>query len=322
MKIFLKIIALFSALFFLVFTPMVAIKKTGEKRELPIKTETYKAVLTLWNIDSFEGGIGSRTEFLGNVCLGLKDDGILIMTSSYTVDGAKEALKSGAKPDIISFGIGCGFVSDYAKEMENYGYESGKIGDKTYAVPWCVGGYFLISKNEDNRLIEGLILSKGKYNQPVAAAILGGLKAISYEEKEPLSAYTAFLSGDRAMIGTQRDIWRLKRRGVNFVSRPIEVYNDLVQYLSITADDSERYKYASIAVRHILSEAKKKTDKIGMFSTDDNPYDENLGQYDLKKIEYTLSPFTTDENINYIYEMSKDKNGDMAQKLKNVLKHL
>ncbi|MBQ7643179.1 MAG: hypothetical protein IJS67_04680, partial [Clostridia bacterium] len=77
-----------------------------------------------------------------------------------------------------------------------------------------------------------------------------------------------------------------------------------------------------IAVRHILSEAKKKTDKIGMFSTDDNPYDENLGQYDLKKIEYTLSPFTTDENINYIYEMSKDKNGDMAQKLKNVLKHL
>lgn len=76
---------------------------TAESTDSPSRA----GIVRLWNIDTFEGGKGSRTAFLNRVSAAYekKHEGVYIMVSSYTAEGAAAALKEGHFPDMISFGI-------------------------------------------------------------------------------------------------------------------------------------------------------------------------------------------------------------------------
>jgi len=71
MKKVLKIILCAITVGVVIFAPAVAYKKTSSVESFPKTTPTYKTVVKLWNIDVFEGGIGSRGDFLSKVSLGL-----------------------------------------------------------------------------------------------------------------------------------------------------------------------------------------------------------------------------------------------------------
>ena len=65
-------------------------------------------IVSVWNVDTFEGGKGSRTSFLKRVArLAEKSSGeTYYRVISYTVEGARAAMLNGEYPDILSFGVG------------------------------------------------------------------------------------------------------------------------------------------------------------------------------------------------------------------------
>ena len=88
-----------------------------------------KTVLTIWNVDTFEGGKGSRTTFLNTVAKELEKDGKSIyMVFSKTLEGLDSAFQKGEMPDMLSFGLGV------------------DVSMKNQAYCWCMGKYALFSK--------------------------------------------------------------------------------------------------------------------------------------------------------------------------------
>ena len=312
----------------LAFTPMVAYHKTTAENNFPVQTPQNKLVLTLWNIDTFEGGVGSRTDFLAERFLDCGKKGVYLLTKSHTVESAEIALNKGELPDIISFGVGFGMASEYALELPQISFKGGEIGGKTYAYPWCVGGYFLIRKNGDNQLIERLFVSQNEYNLPNYAAIENGVECKEKVFKKPLDAYTSFLGGKNgvALLGTQRDLKRLAVRGVEFVAQPLVGFSDLVQYACITTKDEERYGESLKFIEYLISEtAQEKLAKIGMQSPFKNIYQggETFG-FEFSSISFTVSPFTSTKALCALNDEINTPNptNDSLLRLKNALKRL
>ena len=313
---------LIAAILFL--TP-IAYSKASKEDEFPLSTEEYKMILSLWQIDTFDGGVGSRGDYLSDLCLDFAKKGVYVMVSSYTVEGAKEKIEKGTLPDIISFGIGAPFVSEYAAKLSSTDFTGGEIMGETYAVPWCRGGYFLISKNEVNEHIDRLIVSKSAYNNPLAALFYSKYRAESCDIKESMAAVSEYLKTDGGvLLGTQRDVWRLIKRGVEFKAFPLEKFCDLYQYLAVTSIDKERFDKAKEVVDYICAESGENLRKVGMLPISGNFYEEPLGRYVTSNTEYTVSPFTATEILT---ETSEFLNGlksenEIEQKLKNIVKHL
>jgi hypothetical protein len=266
-----------------------------------IKTDNeYKGILTVWNIDVFEGGKGSRTEFLKRASKSFekKFNGLLVMVISHTEESAFEQLKIGVTPDIYSFGVG--FNIENIKELNvDVDFFSGKVGDKTFCVPWCRGGYVLIEnpncKSKDNNLV----ISKSKYNKPLIGYVLNNFGGYNVTVKQNMDAYVAFTAGKfRYMIGTQRDVIRLETRQMNAIFTPLNNFTDLYQYLAVSSINAEKYDYAVDFIRHVISD-KIQDDlyKIGMFSPYKNITTENatLDQMQNQTIKYTISPFLSAE---------------------------
>ena len=328
MKIFKKIVACAVCLAVLAFTPLVAYSKTTTNGDFPVKTPEHKLVLTVWNVDTFEGGVGSRTDFLAQTFLDYGKKGVLALTKTHTKESAENALNGGEIPDIISFGVGLDGVIKYALELPKINFKGGEIGGKTYAYPWCVGGYFLITKTENNQLIDRLFISQNDFNLPFCALQSEEIKCAEKIFEKPLDAYVDFLAGGKndALLGTQRDLKRLSARKVDFYAKPIGDFSDIAQYVTITATDAERYAESLSFIEYLISEeSQKKLVKIGMQSPFYDVYDgEELFGFNFSKIGYTVSPFTQSSALCAIISQVNQKNptNDSLLRVKNVLKRL
>lgn len=261
------------------------------------KAET-RTVVRVWNIDTFEGGKGSRTAFLKSVARELKGEAYYLVTS-YTPEGALSAFAEGDAPDVLSFGVG---LSEFAERLLPLKREfaGGELGGKTLAYPWCMGGYYLFSLTDfegDGRTV----LSVGGENLPAVAARLEG---ISGEETESVAAYTGFLSGKyRYLLGTQRDVCRFQARGVSVQARPLTKYCDLYQYIGILSSEK---RDASLAfVEALLSpEVQGRLSQIGMFPLENNA-------------ERTVSVFSSREALGRLAAAARE--GDVPEKyLKSI----
>lgn len=267
---------------------------------LPQKSEKAEAriVVRVWNIDTFEGGKGSRTAFLKSVARELKGEAYYLVTS-YTLEGALSAFAEGDAPDVLSFGVG---LSEFAERLLPlpYSFAGGELGGKTLAYPWCMGGYYLFSLTDfegDGRTA----LSVGGENLPAVAARLEG---ISGEETESVAAYTGFLSGKyRYLFGTQRDVCRFQARGVSVQARPLTKYCDLYQYIGILSSEK---RDASLAFVEALfsPEVQGRLSQIGMFPLENNA-------------ERTVSVFSSREALGRLAAAARE--GDVPEKyLKSI----
>ncbi len=224
--------------------------------------DTQKRVLTIWNVDTFEGGKGSRTAFLRKIARKAekKRDGVYFLVTSYTPEGAEAALLSGNVPDLLSFGLGLSSFAEKSFPLP-YDFAGGKVGSECLAVPWCMGGYYLFSLSDEFEEAGSAAISAGGANLGVLSAACEGLHG---EEVDSQAAYVGFLSGKyRYLLGTQRDICRFLSRGATVYSRPLLRYNDLFQYISITKSDHMEDALAFLT--ELLSEETKSSlSEIGM----------------------------------------------------------
>ena len=227
------------------------------------KAETVRRVVRVWNIDTFEGGTGSRTAFLKSVARRVeeKTEGAYFLVLSLTAEGARQALAEGDWPDMLSFGIGFSEHAERALPLP-YQFAGGELSGEVRAYPWCAGGYYLFSLSDDFGEEGNTAVSCGGSNLPQVAAALAG---IGGEELPSLTAYTGFLKGDyRYLLGTQRDICRFRARNVTVHSRPLEGYSDLYQYISVLS--VERKGDCLAFLGELLSpETQAKLTALGMF---------------------------------------------------------
>ncbi len=243
------------------------------------KAVQESAVLTVWQIDSFEGGKGSRADFLKNVGNSFnKSENCYVNVISLSSDAARLNLSKGSAPDVISYGAG------------TYGLE-GYIKD--YNV-WCRGMYCLLTLDSgcdfSDVTAQNTVLNNGKDNFAGAAALLCGLSGSKTESAT--SAYVKLLNGEyKYLLGTQRDIFRLKTRNVSFAIKPITEFNDLYQSISITRSCGNA-GYAQKYINFLLSQ-KSEIVKIGLFSDGAKLYEDEMSQCENlnfnKKITYPIS---------------------------------
>ena len=289
--------------------------------------QSRSGIVRLWNIDTFEGGKGSRSAFLNRISAAYEKahDGVYIMVSSYTAEGAAAAIREGNLPDMLSFGVGFSEAAESCLKINGRSFAGGLVGKECRAVPWCRGGYalFCLEDGFEDAGAANTVVSLGGSNQPLAAAALLPLTG-NIAAEESTSAYVRFLNG-KYILGTQRDVCRFASRGVNVYCKPISDYSDLYQYIAVTSRDAEIKKICDDYVESLLGEKnQKKLTEIGMLSpyydiySSDNPAADELER---ARIGYTLNVFTSAEGLNGVNAAAKDVlAGGNAEVLKNFLK--
>jgi len=120
------------------------------------KIPAFQGIITLWNIDTFEGGSASRSFFLEKVCAKFEKTykGVFIKVENLTIDEMNANINNGKYPNLFSFGTGVsGLMKDkmialpdnFSRKIKPNFYTAGLDGTVLKAIPWCYSGYTLIS---------------------------------------------------------------------------------------------------------------------------------------------------------------------------------
>lgn len=313
------------------FTVLFGYKKINYQNP-DFEQQQYKGLITVWHVDTFEGGKGSRRQFLLDVARSFENaqPNVKIMVINHSITSVEQAFLNGERPDLISFGQGINVNGLIPLGIKN-SVVGGVVNDKIYAIPWCRGGYILIAKANSNNNLEQdhfdrIIVSQAEYSCPLIATITEGITAREIDVKQPLDAYVNFVSGkDEILLGTQRDVIRLENRGVEIKTKPLKQYNDLYQYVGITCTQQEKISLSRQYVEFLLSKrVQQSLNKIGMLSQMERVDFENqhLNLLQSSSAFSTLSVFTAPSSIKEIQALSMmgikgDK--DAVNKLKNLL---
>lgn len=204
----------------------------------------YKGILTLWHIENFEGGVGSRESFLFKRAIEFEkvNEGVFIQVLNMTDSQFLNNLEKGAAFDIISFPQGTAniissYLSVYEGKINTIDNFSSAINveGRYYGVPYSAGGYavfayadmlkraginkedilknLLSAKISAKNRIDPIIMGFGIYNNPLKAlSIITNQKGNFSKDmfsKTQSEAYSDFLSRQSVfLLGTQRDVAR------------------------------------------------------------------------------------------------------------------
>lgn len=264
-------------------------------------------VLTLWQIDSFEGGRGSRAEYLRSLAQDFaKSANVYIEVTALSSDAARTNISAGVVPDIISYGAGF------------YGIES--LVSEGYGKAWCRGAYCLIAlSGTDFSSVStaNTVINEGKDNLVSVAALLSGLQGADYAA--PTSAYVSLISGEYDfLLGTQRDVIRLQIRGESFEVKPLTEFNDLYQYISVLTRDGEKAAVAEEYVNYVLSHGESLT-RIGMLCDGETLYSDEMHALEGVDFSYTIPAVASSGAV---VEINKAARSGDINLLKSLLKPL
>lgn len=295
--------------FTVVFTACLGKNKICEDKIVK-DSKSEKQIISVWQIDTFEGGSGSRRGFLSDVARKFEknNDEVLIMVTSHTIESAESSMESGIIPDLISYGNGTEI--GFAAEINIRDGLSEKNSKEALAAVWCRGIYVLyenqgkLSKNHDD-----LTVSRGEFTLPLAAYALAGKSEKNITEMSPLDAYVHFVGGkSRYLLGTQRDAVRMINRGFSAAVTPLDSFCDLNQYISVTSTDARKTVYAERYVNYLLSdEIQKSLYKINMFSAyvKVDYEDEIFLKLQSAKPQNGVSAFISKEKLKQLQELSR-----------------
>lgn len=121
--------------------------------------QAYKGVITMWNVEAFEGGSGSRTDWLTYAASKFeqKHKGVYFHVEAITVEQMRQRLSDGQTFDMVCFSRGAGVellpllapIATSATLAE--GLElSCRINGKAYAVPIFLRRVLLVCKERTN----------------------------------------------------------------------------------------------------------------------------------------------------------------------------
>lgn len=127
------------------------------------RTVATPVILTLWHVESFEGGIGSRADWLRRRATEFEknNQGVFVDVVKLTAEQLSQKLSEGQYFDLVSFGFGVGeLVANRIAEVsvstpvfDNL-LSAGQIDGKQYAIPYLSGGYLLAGKSADLQKIQ------------------------------------------------------------------------------------------------------------------------------------------------------------------------
>lgn len=258
-------------------------------------------ILTLCHIDEFEGGKGARSGYLlrRGEEFNRRYKNVFIEVKTISLLQLSDMIEEKNLPDLISFSRGIG--GDVYPFLKPY---RGKInvrsdlmpatlsGGEYYALPWCMGGYCLITRQSKPQ--NTLLIGESLYNNPYEAAKLLEKKYAGGSGRyTQYAAYESFVSeGSGDLLGTQRDIIRCamkaeqgKLSGIEFL--PIGGYSDLVQCIGVTASGGLSANYATEFISFLTEEsAQSKLTEIGMLNVIGERY--ASGSY-LEELEKALA---------------------------------
>ena len=306
-KFVIKILSLLLAISIALYGLLIAPHKIYAKDfELPSPTKT---ILNLCHLDTFEGGTGSRKQFILRIArlFERQNEGVLISVNAMTEEGYYFKKDS---YDLVSFGVGVKVTGARPIDAENY-YNSGVIDDKVYALPYMLGGYYIFSHTPINadKILDGAVVLESKYSSPFVAVALAGYSLKNYKVKAPIDAYTDFITGQSDyLIGTQRDINRIIARGEDFLITPLDGFSDLIQYLAITTTDAKKNFYAQKFATFLAENCSSYLTTIGMYS----PYKNGLYLDGLLAVGEKIS-------IDYTYHAFSD--GALIKSINDALKN-
>lgn len=265
------------------------------------KAANDKQLLTVWQIDSFEGGKGSRTAYLQNIAdIYSENSDCYIVVTSLSYDAVRLNLDGGTVPDLISYGAG-------TCELESY-----FTGLKPFYT-WCNGGYCILTLDSNSVFkdvtAENTIINEGTGNLSGAAALLCGLSGA--DKARPTSAYVQLINGKyKYLLGTQRDVFRLKTRGASFSIKAVDEFNDLYQNISVTTVNQNKIKIAQDFIEFLLSQNSEIT-KIGLMSENRKLYDDEIAMLEgisyKNKLVAPVSQTTKDEINSAIINCDENK---------------
>ncbi|NCB48096.1 MAG: hypothetical protein EOM55_00475 [Clostridia bacterium] len=347
MKKSLKIFFCFSCVTFLAISPFYLFNKENYKLNLNeyfnLENST-KVVLTLYNIETFEGGTNSRTSYLQKQALKFnkKYNNCFVVIKTLSPDQLALNIRNNNLPDLYSFGVGVGsYIQGFLSELdENSQIRSclmqyGKKFGKLLAYPYILSGYTLISYEkylleEENlsslvttdtvKNVVGLSLSS-TFN---GAEVLfqNGITLSESDIMETSSSYDAyknFLSKKtKSLLGTARDLARCKNRedlgtlgacDYKFLGN----YSDLVQYISVVeSGSSAKMLYAKEFAKFLTDEnSQNDLSDYGLFSTlKNNIYNEGyMLEFEnvLRQELSSVSAFISVEDMAQNVACSKEK---------------
>ncbi len=294
------------------------------------QAQGYSGILRVWQIDSFEGGRGARSSFLSTVAKKFEKEnpGVLVMVAAHSAESAANALREGNVPDLISYGTGIDFVSDYALPLKKYECAATSSGGAAYGVPWCRGGYMLFTADGDFTDVSdtNTVISQGNGAFPAAAAALEGMRG-QFDVMPSVRAYTALIGGEyKYMLGSQRDVYRFITREFNVLAKPLYAFSDLYQYISVLSDETKIFNLCNQFIGLLVSEPmQKQLTKIGMMSPYFSIYgaDDPIMSEAEKNAPQNILAAYVDENARKAFSelawqiLKGDENG--AKKIKNYL---
>jgi len=219
-----------------------------------------KIYIELWHIDTFEGGTGSRAAFLNRISKQYeKNNNVCVTVKTQTVESASGFFAEGIYPDLLSYGNGVALPYEMlVKIYDKKPYE--------YAVPWCMGGYVRIVRKGINATKTILSVQENALSRIAAGYADVDLSGVT-ETPSNLAIYEFYKNKEAALIGTQRDLYRLENKGIDIEVTPLTAFNDLYQYVSVLSATDERAKAASMFAGYLLSEGvQAKLGGIGMRS--------------------------------------------------------
>lgn len=268
--------------------------------------EQKMQLVELWQIDGFEGGKGSRAEYLSSMAKRCFDsERVYFSVTTLTAQAAMLNIKAGVLPDIISYNSG--FL--WANEI---------IDDRDFAYrTWCSGMYCLIAADEDadfkDVTASNTVVNAGKDNLADVVTVLAGLYGAS--SSSPTSAYVQVLNGDyKYLLGTQRDIFRFRARNTPVKVLPLGAFNDLSQNISVTTACGDKYLTCIRYIEYLMT--NNDVSSLGLFSQNTH-YDDELAELAAAQVLFRLP---ANCSANYI-EQLKDaaKRGDV-NKIKSLVK--
>lgn len=303
--IFTKLVFCFCFVAFLVFSPFYLFNSANFELNLSKIYEgdnTTKCVLTLYHIETFEGGSFSREGFLKKQASKFNSlhKNCYIAIKTLTLKELILNLADNNKADIYSFSCGAGeILAGFLKELkknENIRedlVEYGTFSTKILAYPYILSGYALFSyenlideTDNLNDLVKskkigkkdyvGLSLNNGTLGKEVLKINNIEIGDGNFQEfSSSYEAYQNFLKKNSvSLLGTARDLARLKNREEKGAISTLRYnflggYSDLVQYVGVvkSGNDFKEYFSEEFAKFLTLDSCQNDLANYGLFST-------------------------------------------------------
>lgn len=294
----------------------------------PGAVENKAMILEVWQLDMVEGGQGSRKNFLEKVARGFekKNSKVLVSIVNETVSSAEGKFKNGIFPDVISYSAGLeGFFSK-AQTINSSNKLDCAYNKKNFAVAWAFGGYcFIVKKGSDVTKIEECVVSQSEFSLPMFAYYSSDYRFNKVEVFEPKLAYQEFINRkDAALLGTQRDLYRLKNRNLECDFYTVNSFSDIVQYASIISEEKDRIEKSREFIHYLLTDGQALVSEIGLMPITLEKKDDSLiYEMSLGNTFSTISVFLGKQTIkNAQQSMLESSLGDKEKILyiKNLVK--